>query len=399
MESNMDYLIIGNGIAGTTAAENLRKADDNAAITIITNEDTPFYSRLRLNEYVAGKLQKDALIVRKPEWYLEKNITLQTQTEIKKIDTENKKAVSADGKEYSYGKLLYAAGSYPFIPPINGVEKEGVFALRSFEDADRIIAYSGDKESKSKKRVVLLGGGLLGLELGHALIEKGMEVTVVEQFPRLLPRQLDCDGADCLQQMMEKTGLKFVLGAKTETITGESCVEGVALDNGISIEADMVIVSAGVRPNSKLIADAGVKVNMGVIIDDKMQTSVQDIYAAGDLIEHNGRLYGNWMIAMEQGKLAAQSMSGAEVSYSGSIMSMILKVIGIDLGSVGEIDAESEFECRVKNAENFYQKIVCNNDGKVIGGIMVGSKKGFPQIVKAVNNRDSLDVLAELCDN
>ena len=395
----MDYLIIGNGIAGTTAAENLRKADDNAAITIITNEDTPFYSRLRLNEYVAGKLQKDALIVRKPEWYLEKNITLQTQTEIKKIDTENKKAVSADGKEYSYDKLLYAAGSYPFIPPINGVEKEGVFALRSFEDADRIIAYSGDKESKSKKRVVLLGGGLLGLELGHALIEKGMEVTVVEQFPRLLPRQLDCDGADCLQQMMEKTGLKFVLGAKTETITGESCVEGVALDNGISIEADMVIVSAGVRPNSKLIADAGVKVNMGVIIDDKMQTSVQDIYAAGDLIEHNGRLYGNWMIAMEQGKLAAQSMSGAEVSYSGSIMSMILKVIGIDLGSVGEIDAESEFECRVKNAENFYQKIVCNNDGKVIGGIMVGSKKGFPQIVKAVNNRDSLDVLAELCDN
>lgn len=395
----MDYLIIGNGIAGTTAAENLRKADDNAAITIITNEDTPFYSRLRLNEYVAGKLQKDALIVRKPEWYLEKNITLQTQTEIKKIDTENKKAVSADGKEYSYGKLLYAAGSYPFIPPINGVEKEGVFALRNFEDADRIIAYSGHEESKRKKRVVLLGGGLLGLELGHALIEKGMEVTIVEQFPRLLPRQLDCNGAECLQQMMEKTGLKFVLGAKTETITGESCVEGVALDNGISIEADMVIVSAGVRPNSKLIADAGVKVNMGVIIDDKMQTSVQDIYAAGDLIEHNGRLYGNWMIAMEQGKLAAQSMSGAEVSYSGSIMSMILKVIGIDLGSVGEIDAESEFECRVKNAENFYQKIVCNNDGKVIGGIMVGSKKGFPQIVKAVNNRDSLDVLAELCDN
>ena len=204
------YLIIGNGVAGTTAAENIRKADNDGHITIVTDEDLPFYYRIRLHEYVSGDAEEQDLLVKKDSWYKDRGIGLMLDTRITGADPEEKVVVAGDGVRLSYDYLLIATGSHSFIPPITGSDKDGVFSLRHIRDARNIISYG-----KNVEKAVIIGGGLLGLETGNALLKQGKQVTVVEFFPRLLPRQLDEDGAKRLQALMEGMGFFFRLGART----------------------------------------------------------------------------------------------------------------------------------------------------------------------------------------
>lgn len=383
------YLIIGNGVAGTTAAENLRKQDSDAQITVVTNETVPFYSRLRLNEYVAGDITKDALVVRKENWYQEKNINLVTGTSISVIDNEEKLVTTENGQELPYDKLLYSAGSHAFIPRILGVNKPGVFALRNIDDADKIIEYKEDKSS-----AVILGGGLLGLELGYALIQTGIKVTVVELSDHLLPRQLDKVGGAFLQKNLEGFGFNFILGDCAAEIIGDSCAEKVVLKSGKTLEAEIILVSAGVRPNITLANTSGLDTNLGLVIDANMQTNKNDIYAAGDLIERDGKLYGSWIISMEQGRLAAQNMAGSPVEYHGSTMSMTLKVVGIELGSAGNHDPEHKLESKILTTDTTYKRIVFDQN-KVVGCVMIGDKKGFSKISKHISLGDSISDIDE----
>ncbi|MEA3279154.1 MAG: FAD-dependent oxidoreductase, partial [Thermodesulfobacteriota bacterium] len=191
-----NYLIVGNGVAGTTAAKNIRKQDKEGKITIVTDEDFPFYWRIRLNEYLAGDLTEEALAAQKAQWYGDQRIDLKLKTLIAGADPNEKVVFTEDKQRLSYDSLLIATGSHSFIPPIKGSEKEGVFALRNIQDARSISVWAKDIED-----VVLIGGGLLGLEAGNALLKLGKKVTVVEFFPRLLPRQLDVDGAQRLQEI------------------------------------------------------------------------------------------------------------------------------------------------------------------------------------------------------
>ena len=192
------YVIIGNGVAGTTAAENIRKNDTEGGITMVTEEDPPFYYRVRLNEYISGDVSEQDLIAKKDKWYSEQNIELKTGTRITGADSTEKNIITEDNKKLSYDRLLVATGSHSFIPPIKGSEKKGVFAIRSMQDARNISDWVKDIED-----VVLIGGGLLGLEAGNALTKLGKKVMVVEFFPRLLPRQLDKDGAKRLHCFRE----------------------------------------------------------------------------------------------------------------------------------------------------------------------------------------------------
>ncbi len=379
-----NYLIIGNGVAGTTAAENLRKEDPDAKITVVTDETTPFYSRIRLNEYVAGEIAKEALVVRKESWYQDKDINLVTATTISVIDSEKKIVVTESGQEFPYDKLLYSAGSHAFIPRISGVNKPGVFALRNINDADEIIGYKQDKSS-----AVILGGGLLGLELGYALIQAGVKVTVVELSDHLLPRQLDKVGGAFLQKTLEGFGFNFILGDCATDIAGESCAETVILKSGKTLSTEIVLVSAGVRPNITLANNSGLDTNLGLIINENMQTNVSDIYAAGDLIERDGKLYGSWITSMEQGRLAAQNMAGKPVEYHGSTMSMTLKVVGIELGSAGNHDPEHELESKILTTDDVYKRIVFDQD-KVVGCVMIGDKKGFSKLSRHISQGDKI---------
>ncbi len=374
-----DYVIIGNGVAGTTAAENIRKMDNEGKITIVTEEDLPFYYRIRLNEYISGDIDEQDLIAKEDQWYRDRNIDLRLMTRIRGTERQEKFIITENKERLVYDRLLIATGSHSFIPPIKGSDKKGVFALRTIKDARSISAYARESED-----VVLIGGGLLGLEAGNALRKLGKRVTVVEFFPRLLPRQLDVGGAKRLQKIMERMGFSFRLGAKTQEITGDDNANGVVLEGGETLHAEMVIISAGVRPNIEMAESLGLDNDKGIKVDERLQTNQPDIYAAGDVAEFRGMPYGIWPAAMEQGKIAGVNMAGGSEVYKGTTMANTLKVVGIDLASAGNIDAEDELEPRITTDEKAYKKIVIENN-RIIGCIMLGETKGFNKITKAIS--------------
>ena len=379
-----NYVVVGNGIAGTTAAENIRKQDMEGSITIVTEEDVPFYYRIRLNEYLSGDMTEEELIGKGEEWYRGHNITLKLNTRVSGAVPGEKILFTTDNERIGYDRLLLATGSHSFIPPIKGSDKKGVFALRSVQDARDISSWAVEVED-----IVLIGGGLLGLEAGNALRRLGKKVTVVEFFPRLLPRQLDVDGAGRLQKIMEGMGFSFRLGAKTEAIAGANGVDGVQLEGGETLPARMVIISAGVRPNMELAKDLGLEHDKGIKVNERLLTSSPHIYAAGDVAEYHGMPYGIWPAAMEQGKIAGTNMAGGDRVYQGTTMANTLKVVGVDLASAGNIDADNSLESKVVTDDTVYKKVVLEKD-RIVGCIMLGNTKGFSRITKAMEEK--LDV-------
>ncbi len=377
------YVIVGNGVAGTTAAEHIREHDREGTIDILTDESKLFYTRIRLPEYIAGQVEKDRLVLRKPEWYQERRIAVHLEAPVSDIDPEKKEIHPAKESAYPYDRLLLATGSHSFVPPIKGVDKQGVFTLRTFEDATRIR----DHAARSK-RALLIGGGVLGLEAGNGLRKLGLEVTVVEFFPRLLPRQMDVPGAELLKGQMETMGFSFCLGAKTEEITGTERAAGLRLEDGRSLEGDLVLISAGVRPNLDLAQKIGLEVDKGVLVNDRLETGIPDIYAAGDLIQHRGVFYGIWPASEKQGQIAGINMAGGNATYEGTVMSNRLKVVGIDLVSAGDIDVEGKQEDLVqKDDERFiYRKLVLKDD-TIVGCILLGDISGAQDILHAIENK------------
>jgi nitrite reductase (NADH) large subunit len=382
------YLIIGNGVAGTTAADSIRRNDAEGEIIIVTDEDLPFYYRVRLPDLLGGRVREPELLARKNEWYTEKKISLKLDTRITAADPETKKIHTEGGEQLAYDRLLLANGSHPFIPPIKGSKTPGIYAIHKINDVRRVSA-----EAREIDEILLIGGGLLGLEAANALHTLGKKITVVEFFPRLLPRQLDNEGATRLQRYFEDLGFSFRLGATTREIQGSGRVEQVVLEDGTVLPAEMVIISAGVKPSLDLAQMLNLNTDKGVIVDKHMQTSNPDIYAAGDVIEFDGRTYGIWQAAMEQGKIAGTNISGGNATYGGTTLSNILKVAGIDLASAGEIDVEKRYKAKTVTTDDIYKKVVID-DNRVIGCIMLGDMKNFNRINKAIDTGEK--ILGEL---
>lgn len=384
------YVIIGNGVAGTTAAEHIAKYDDSGEITILTEEDLPFYSRIRLIEYIAGEITEEDLIIRKTAWYDDRNIKLKLNARVTEAIPDQNIVITADNSRFTYDRLLIASGSHSFIPPIAGADKSGVLSLRNIQDAREI-----NNAAENIQHVVVIGGGLLGLETGNALRKKGKNVTIVEFFPRLLPRQLDVDGARRLQDIMEGMGFSFRLDAKTEKIEGDKTAEGVRLEGGEVLPCDMVIISAGVRPNMELANIFNLEADKGIKVDERMRTGRANIYAAGDVIEFNNIFYGIWPASMEQGKIAGSNMAGEDTVYQGTVMSNTLKVVGIDLSAAGNIDVDNVFESKIVTEAGIYKKLVLD-DNRIIGCIMLGDNKGFNKITRAMSEKTDVSKIKDL---
>ncbi len=378
-------------MAGTTAAEHIRKNDAAGEITILTNENLPFYYRTRLNDYIAGKVSADGLIAKKVSWYKKQRIILYTSTKAASVDPKKKMVLTEDHRSFDYDRLLIATGSLSFVPPIQGADKSGVFALRDVQDARAIKSYS-----QNRVNVMVIGGGLLGLESGNAFIQLGKKVTIAEFFPRLLPRQLDNEGAQRLQQIMEKMGFSFKLAARITEITGADRATGIRLEDGETIPAEMVIISAGVRANLDLAKSIDLEYDKGIKVDETMQTSTSNIYAAGDVAEFKGLPpSGLWPASMQQGKVAGTVMAGGRLRYVGTPVSSQLKVAGIQLGSMGEIDVEGKFASRVWTNEDEYTKIVIK-DNRIIGCIMLGNTKDFLRITRAISENADISLIEDL---
>jgi nitrite reductase (NADH) large subunit len=377
----MKALVIGNGLAGTMAAKTLRELDSQAEVVVFAEEKYPYYPRPNLIEYIAGKLPYERIFAFSEDWHVRQKIDIRLGTAVRKIHPRFREVeLDADRRE-PYDALLIANGASSFVPPIKGADKPGVFSLRALDDAKAIIDYFQDH-----RQAVVIGGGLLGLEIARAIRSRGAEVEVVEFFDRLLPRQLDAQGASLLRSQIEGLGIRVRLGVITEEILGHKAIEGIRLKDGTNISADMAVIAAGVRPNLGLSLDAGLATDRGLVVDDRLRTSHPQVFAAGDGIQHRGKVYGIIPASFDQARTAAYNMLGEEKKYEGTIPANTLKVVGLYVTSLGLANPEGQgYEeiRKIKKEEGIYKKVVLQ-DGALVGAIWIGTKKGVSEIARAV---------------
>ncbi len=388
MSPSLNVVIVGNGVAGVTAARIIKEKNPEARVSIYTDESHHYYPRPRLYEVLSGEAKPREVYMFSEEWYKKKGINVQLNKKALSIDTDRKELLLEDGSRVSYDKLLLANGGHSFVPPIKGVEKTGVFTLRTIRDALSIREFT-----KKTEKVIVIGGGLLGLEFASSLKKLGQQVTVVEMFPRLLPRQLDPDGATILKNRIASRGIDIVLGVKTVEILGRETVSGILLDSGEELSGDLVLISAGMRSNTGLALEAGIKVNRGVVVDGYLRTSADDVYAVGDVAEFEGIVYGIIPAALEQASIAAANILGEEHNvYTGTIPSNILKIVDVELTSMGLVNPEEPKYEEVKKADKkkgVYKKLVLDK-GKIVGAILLGDKKGVTSIKRLMTHETDI---------
>ncbi len=377
----MNVVIVGNGLAGTMAAKTIRELDDRASIVVFAAESRPYYPRPNLIEFIGGCLPEEKIYAFPASWPEKNRIDLRLGMPVRRILPAEKKVEAADGTVVPYDRLLLADGASSFVPPIAGADKPGVFTIRTLDDALALLDYF-----KTHPRIAVLGGGLLGLETARALRARGAEVTVAEIFPSLLPRQLDPQGGEILKSRIEESGIRVLLGVAAEEITGDPQARGIRFKDGMRLEADLIVIAAGVKANTALAREAGLTVDRGVVVDDRMATSAPGIFAAGDSTQHRGRLYGIIPASFAQARVASENICGRERLYEGTVPSSQLKVTDLPLFSAGSIRPEDPGfeEFRLARPESgLYKKIVLK-DGALVGAIWMGTKTGAAEIGAAV---------------
>lgn len=382
---NAKYLIIGNGIAGLSAAREIRNNDKDGQLIMISSEPYLTYYRMKLTEGIEKNFTLSDLLVNKEDWYKDKNIEVLLSKIVVKLDVENKTISLDDGLQVTYDKLLIATGSRPFIPPINGKFKEGVFALRTLNDLEYIKEYISDKET-----VTVIGGGLLGLEAAWSLKLLGKKVNVVEFAPYLLPRQLDEELGLKLGEKLNREGISVYLPRTAEEIIGEGRATGIRIKGGEEILSDAILVSSGIRPNLDLVRDTPIVFDKGIYVDEHLQTNIEDIYAAGDVVEYNKVVVGLWTTGNEQGKIAGSNMSGGDLEYTEPKPFSNLKIGNIQLFSAGNIvDFDKVLEYKDETRDIHHKLYI--KDGKMVGVILTGDLKEQNILKKAVFNHDYLE--------
>ncbi len=383
-------VIVGAGVAGVTAAEEARKAAPDVAIVLVSRERSLPYYRLNLTRYLAGEVSADELIMQPEGWYRERRIDWQAG-EVMSIDREARRVGLRDGTWLLYDRLILAGGSHPFVPPIAGVTRDGVGVLRTLDDACAI-----EGRLAPGRRCVCLGGGLLGLETAGALQKRGGQVTVLEGQPWLLPRQLPRQGGELLQELIEGRGIGVRCGVEIRELSGDEQVRGVRLEDGSELPAELVVVSAGVRPNSYLARQAGLKVDTGILVDDRMTTSDPAILAAGDIAEHRGLLYGIWPASYAQGMIAGLNAVGGTADFSGLPPTTRLKVLDVDLFSIGALALPDASYRLVEERDGGTYRGLVIRDGRIVGAALLGDSSLAAPLTEAVREATPLAELPEL---
>lgn len=384
----MRVIIVGNGLGGTVAAKTLREIDSEVEIDIFAEEKYHYYPRPNLIEFLAGNLPVEKIFAYPEEWYSQQKIEVHLKKPVKKLIPDSQEIEVEGGGKEKYDSLLLAAGSFPFVPPFKGAEEQGVFTVRTLDDALEILEYQ-----KNHNRVAVIGGGLLGLEIARALSLRGASVEVVEFFEYLLPRQLDKQGSSLLKSQIEKMGMNIHLGLATEEILGQEEVKGLKFKGGQELEVDMAIVAAGIRPELELGREAGLDTDRGLVVDDFLQSSDPKIFAAGDILQHRGKIYGIIPATFAQARLAASNILGQKKKYEGTIPWNTLKVAGLYLTSIGLINPENESQEEIKEErkeEGIYKKVILQ-EGIIVGAVWVGTKKGVDHLSRAISEKKNIE--------
>ncbi|OVE75707.1 hypothetical protein BVX97_03725 [bacterium E08(2017)] len=381
-------IIIGAGIAGVAAAESARKHAPNAIIDLLTAEPRSPYYRLNLTRYLAGEINQDSLPIYPDSWYSENAITLHSSCKVESLSTENKTISLAKGDNMEYDKLILATGSHAFVPPIPGSDLPGVMTLRTAEDAEAILA-----KASERGECTVIGGGILGIEIAGALARQNTKVTLLESHEWMMPRQLNKKAASRMEAHLDSLGISLRKETRTQAIEGEESVNAVRLQDGTAIQTSMVILATGVRPNSSLARKAGLEVNRGILVNNHMRTSSDDIYAAGDVAEHNGLIYGIWAPSQYQGSIAGMNAVGISTEFGGLPRSNSLKILGIDFLSIGQFEPEDgSFLVIDHEDDNGFAHFVFR-DGRMKGCILLGYPGIGQGIKKAIEDHTNFSGL------
>jgi len=370
----LKFVILGNGAAGISAAEKLRQLNDLCDITVVSIEDIPVYTKFMLPDYIGGKIDKDKLILRDIKYYNKNRIKLLLSERIENIDNTQKVVCLASGKNLSYNSMLVAVGGSPVVPNIEGLKETGYFTLNSVKDADDII-----RNAKQGQKAVIVGAGLTGIEIAFALKKLGMDVTLVEKGARILPNQLDIPAAEMLVEMIRKEGIGLLLKRDIQRIKENNGLY-VEMVDGEKISFNMLVISIGTRPNIDVVKDLDIKINRGILVNKYMETSVEGIYAAGDVAElQDDKNSGTvsryiWPNALSQGKCAASNMTGQAQEFSSDAsFSNAVRLRDLPFLSMGMINPDEDYETLVYSDKESqtYRKIVLK-DNVIKGLILLG---------------------------
>ena len=388
-------VVLGNGISGVTAADHVRRRHPDCAIDIVAAEPHPLYNRMGITRLIYGRSAMVGLHLLPDAWYEHNRITTWLNTRAVAIDRDKKSVELGTGETLNYDRLILAMGSEACVPPVEGYGMPGTFVLRRAEDALDIRKFV---QLHRCKTAVVSGGGLLGLEAAFALSKLGLSVTVLERGDWLLRRQLDLRAAQLLQAYLEGLGLAILLRASPAQLEGEKgrlC--RVLLDDNHAVNADLLLVAAGIVPGIELATEAGLHVGRGVIVDDHMRTSDPAVFAVGDVAEYQGTVLGLWPAAVEQAEVAAENVVGGDRSYGGTVPVTLLKVVGVDMLSCGRFQAqdnEDELIIHEDDGAKTYMKFVIRN-GRMHGAILLGLAPAASAVSAAVRNHRDISVVLD----
>jgi len=375
------YVIIGGSAGGIGAVETIREVDPTGELVVISNEPVPQYSRPMISEYVSREATLDTMKYRKDEFWANNKVKTLTGKTATKIDFTKKQVILDDGKEtVSYDKLLIATGGKPFVPRMEGGDKEGVFTFTELSSAEGIEA-----KAEKIKSTIVIGGGLIGVSASEALVKRGIEVTLVELKESILSLILDKTASDIAEKVLTDAGVTVITGQTVQRILGRKdkpeSVGSVVMTDGTEIPCDLVVVAIGVIPRTDLVKDTPVKINRGIVVDRTMQTSIPDVYACGDVAEaydfliDQKRLLPLWPLAHLGGRIAGYNMAGKKAEYEGGTVMSSLKYFELPVIAVGTVNPENvdnyEILVELKPEKTVYKKILLK-DGKIVGFIFLG---------------------------
>ncbi len=386
-------VVVGAGVAGVTAAEELRRALPDAELTLVGDEPYPFYNRMSITRLVSESASIESLYLNRRDWAESRRIDYRRGVAATAIDRANHEVELADGQRLPYDRVVVATGARPLVPPIDGFGADGSFVMRTIDDAVQIQQHIRRRRCRT---AVIVGGGLLGLEAAYYIAQLEVRVFVLDRGPWPLSRQLDEQAGMLVWEMLSDLGIEVRSRAEAQRILADDRVTGVELLDGTEIDAELCLVATGIIPNSELADAAGLEVGAGITVDDGMNTSDPHIFAVGDVVDHDGRRYGLWPASVEQAQVAATKMVGGEAAYRLAAPPARLKVPGIDLLSVGVVDArggESRTVAVSAYGTRRYRKLVLE-DGRLAGAIILGSPELFDDVTAAVEQ--GLDVGADL---
>ena len=379
------YVIIGNGAAGLSAAKAIRERDLTGSIIMISNEPYVTYNRPMLTKSMVAELNAEQIQVEPKEWYEENNIHLLLDKEVTAVNTEEKEVELSDGTKLKYTKLVYALGSECFIPPIPGTDKPEVIAIRCMSDIEKL-----ESILDRVNNVVVIGGGVLGLEAAWEMKKAKKQVVVLEAAPQIMGRQLDASASEMLTAVSQSCGIDIHAGVQIASIEGDTSVSSVKLGDGREFPADLVIVSAGVRANAAIAQNAGLKINRGVVVNEEMMTSCSDIYACGDCAEYEGVNYAIWPQALEQGKVAGANAAGDHLTYTTVSAGLSFHGMNTGLYAIGDNGKNPNLIYRTVEFKDMgrkqYEKYYFLNN-RLCGAILIGDTSKMAAVTEAVERK------------